>query len=108
MERFTFLNSKVIGAAIIAMSLTIKGELNLELIGFVIQLSAILCESVRLIIQGVLLKGKKLDPLSYVMLSSPVCGVILFIALLVVKIVPDEPADLALPLWSEVMYWAPW
>jgi len=55
------------------MSLTIRGETHFELVGFLIQLASILSESLRITLQGVVLQGKKLDPLSYVLIVSPLC-----------------------------------
>lgn len=110
MERFNLRFGMVITLAIIASGLTIKGSVHFELIGLVIQLAAVINESVRIILQGILLQGKKLDPLSYVLISSPFCAAILAIVIFILAALPNQvlPKDMAVPAWSEVWHWAPW
>merc|ERR1719261_362376 len=70
---------QIIGVAILGCSLTIKGEMQFSMFGFVAQFSAIIAECFRILMQGVVLSGsgKKLDPMSYCVLVCPPCGVIL-------------------------------
>jgi drug/metabolite transporter (DMT)-like permease len=110
MEKFSLRNSQVVGCAIFAMSLTVKGELDFQVVGFFIQLSAVLCEAVKIVLQGFILQGKKVDPLSYVLLVSPFCGVILLGTLLAIMAAPAgmAPQDLALPSMAAIRQWSPW
>merc|ERR1740121_251754 len=79
LEVFSWRHVQVIIFAIFAASLTIKGELNFSLDGFLIQLTGGICECARIVLQSVLLSGKKLDALSYVLIISPICFFLLCI-----------------------------
>jgi len=107
-ERLKLHTFSVVCMAIVGMSFTIKGETNFSLCGFILQLAAIVCEACRIILQGLLLQGKKLDPLSYVLTTSPFCGALLVISLLISMPIANKPRDMELPHWSEVWHWAPW
>jgi len=107
LEQFKMRNFMIILVAIFAMSLTIEGEMKFSTSGFLIQFTAIICESVRIVLQGVLLQGKKVDPLSYVLMVSPLCGTLVFAVLLISMGIPDVPSDLEVPHWAEVWNWAP-
>mmetsp|Transcript_3602 Transcript_3602/g.7880 ORF Transcript_3602/g.7880 Transcript_3602/m.7880 type:complete len:376 (-) Transcript_3602:73-1200(-) len=106
-ERLRFSSITVVCLGIVGMSLTIHGEAHFSLVGFILQLAAILCEATRIILQGLLLQGKKLDPLSYVLTTSPFCGALLVIVLAISAPIGNKPEDMELPLWSEVWKWAP-
>jgi len=110
LERLSMRACQVICIALVAMALTLKGQMHFELLGFVIAITAVLCDAGRVVLQSVLLYGKRLDPLSYVLLISPSCGVLVMCTILVIMTVPSEVVgpDLALPTISEVVHWAPW
>lgn len=96
------------------MVVTVRGEMHFVMIGFLMQFAAILLECVRIILQGLLLSdtggGRKLDPLSYVLLITPICTVLLTLLLVVTVMLPPGVAGLglALPSYAEVVYWLPW
>lgn len=73
----------VLMCIVISTAFTVKGEINFSLAGLLIQLSCNFVESSKIICQSFLLSGngKKLDPLSFVLLISPVC--LTFLSLLV-------------------------
>lgn len=77
LEAFSWQHVQVIIFAIFAASLTIKGELHFSMSGFLIQLASMLCECVRIVLQSLLLSGRRLDPMSYVLIVSPVCFLLL-------------------------------
>merc|ERR1719401_1856379 len=108
LEKFTLNAACIIVLALVGMSLTVEGETRFELIGMIIQLAAVLCESVRITLQGVLLSGKKLDPFSYILTTSPPCGCFLLTAILVVQAIPSAGADFAVPSWGALFHWMPW
>merc|ERR1740139_986353 len=90
--------------------MTVHGELNFELGGFIIQLTAVLCDALRIVLQGVLLQGQKLDPLSYVILVSPICGTILGFVFAVISCLPDGymGEGMTLPSSDKLYQWSPW
>jgi len=98
------------------MVVTVRGEMHFVMIGFLMQLAAILLECGRIILQGLVLSdtgsggGRKLDPLSYVLLITPICTVLLSVLLWVTVMLPPGVAGqgLALPSYAEVVYWLPW
>jgi len=110
LEKLSMRAFQVISIAIVAMALTMRGELNFHFFGFMLQICAVLCDAVRVVLQSVQLYGKRVDPLSYVLLMSPSCGVLVICALLVISAIPSGVVgpDLALPAVSEVLHWAPW
>lgn len=109
LEAFTQKQAGLIGIIILATTLTIRGEVHFSTVGFFIQSGAILCECVRITLQGLLMSGggKKLDPLSYVLLISPVCTVILGTGLYVFARVPPAfaGAGMQLPQAADFQAW---
>lgn len=60
--------------------LTIRGEIAFSFMGFMLQASCIVFQAFCVILQGKLLTsdtGQKLDPLSYVLIVMPLCGLML-------------------------------
>jgi len=110
LEVFKLTNMKIIIAALIALALTIKGEMNFVLAGLLIQVSAILLEAIRVVLQAVLLSGMKLDPLSYVLCVSPICFVLLGVVACGLHQLPADyaPDGMKMPSSAEVKFWAPW
>eukprot|EP00403_Amphidinium_massartii_P037627 CAMPEP_0178437398 /NCGR_PEP_ID=MMETSP0689_2-20121128/34973_1 /TAXON_ID=160604 /ORGANISM="Amphidinium massartii, Strain CS-259" /LENGTH=348 /DNA_ID=CAMNT_0020059601 /DNA_START=89 /DNA_END=1132 /DNA_ORIENTATION=+ len=84
-ERFSWQAVQVIGLALLGMTLSVHGELNFTLVGFLIQIVALLFEGTRINLQMVILSGSgRLDPLSYVLLISPMCLMLMVLALVVI------------------------
>mmetsp|Transcript_129427 Transcript_129427/g.276059 ORF Transcript_129427/g.276059 Transcript_129427/m.276059 type:complete len:353 (+) Transcript_129427:83-1141(+) len=107
-EKCTLRKCLVVCGVVIGMSLTVKGEMHFRLVGFVLQAMAVLTEATRIFLQGKVLQGKKLDPMTYVMLTAPISALLLIVVLLVITAFPHVGHDLALPHWSELRDWAPW
>jgi len=110
-ERFGWKQVAVVLSIIAATMMTVKGELHFELVGFIVQSWAVVCECVRVILQALMLSGdgKKLDPLSYVLVISPICFMILGSALAVLCYLPKGMLgrDLALPTIEDFKAWWP-
>eukprot|EP00929_Paragymnodinium_shiwhaense_P027079 TRINITY_DN15975_c0_g3_i1.p1 TRINITY_DN15975_c0_g3~~TRINITY_DN15975_c0_g3_i1.p1 ORF type:complete len:552 (+),score=135.32 TRINITY_DN15975_c0_g3_i1:67-1722(+) len=94
-ERLSCGQAQIIAIAIMGMGMAIHGELNFSLFGFVAQTLALLCESCRIILQGTVLSGggKKLDPLSYMVLICPPSALCLACMLLLSKVLPSDGLD---------------
>merc|ERR1719310_1078748 len=93
---------------LIATTLTVHGELNFSWTGFAIQATSQLFESLKIVLQAMLLSnaGRKLDVLTYVVIVMPVCFLMLaFIFLFLVYVYPLE--HLKTPAWSDVTDWWP-
>lgn len=84
LEVFQLRSMLVLGGVVMATMSTIDGELNFSMIGFIIQGCCCVVESLKVVLQGILLagSGKKLDPLSFVLIVSP--QVFFFLALVIV------------------------
>eukprot|EP00930_Biecheleria_cincta_P054938 TRINITY_DN41311_c0_g1_i1.p1 TRINITY_DN41311_c0_g1~~TRINITY_DN41311_c0_g1_i1.p1 ORF type:complete len:385 (+),score=52.00 TRINITY_DN41311_c0_g1_i1:103-1257(+) len=65
----------VLISIMLATACTIRGELNFSMLGLMVQGACGIVESTKIVIQGVLLagKGQKLDPLTFVLVISPLC-----------------------------------
>jgi len=111
-EKFTWTQMFLVIAILLATSLTVEGEMHFQLIGFVLQVLAVVCECSRVVLQAALLSGsgKKLDPLSYVLIISPQCTVLLGSLLLGLFYMSDRITmkDMKLPTTDEVYTWWPW
>mmetsp|Transcript_100126 Transcript_100126/g.258800 ORF Transcript_100126/g.258800 Transcript_100126/m.258800 type:complete len:386 (-) Transcript_100126:103-1260(-) len=109
LEMFSWRHVQVIFFAMVAASLTITGELNFVWDGFCIQVSSMVCECLRIVLQSVLLSGKKLDALSYVLVVSPVCFLLLGSLMLLLVLLPPGAlgAGLALPTAAKLQEFAP-
>mmetsp|Transcript_21739 Transcript_21739/g.37228 ORF Transcript_21739/g.37228 Transcript_21739/m.37228 type:complete len:405 (+) Transcript_21739:3-1217(+) len=91
-----------------ATTLTVQGELNFSFTGFALQGSCVVVESFRLVLQGLMLApgGRKLDPLTYVMLVSPLCfGFLTGFLLFLNYVMPMQ--ILATPSWHHIATWWP-
>mmetsp|Transcript_4779 Transcript_4779/g.11364 ORF Transcript_4779/g.11364 Transcript_4779/m.11364 type:complete len:364 (+) Transcript_4779:115-1206(+) len=79
MEQFRLRMALVLVCVMVATTLTVHGEMNFSLTGFLVQLSCNFAESAKVVLQGVLLAGagRKLDPLSFVATVSPMCALCL-------------------------------
>lgn len=83
----------VIAWVIIGGALCVSGEIHFAFVGFICQLISQLCECSRAVVAEIVLNSKfKLDPLTYTMLVSPVCLVVLVIGSAITwtpTVVPD-------------------
>jgi len=109
-EVFKWTSVKLIIVSLVAMAITIKGELNFVFAGLAMQMGAIVCEALRIVLQALLLSGKKLDPLSYVLYISPICGVLLSFLAIALVYLPAEYAieGMTMPSFAQLRLWAPW
>jgi hypothetical protein len=111
LQVFALTDVKIIGLALVGMALSVHGEIAFEMTGFIIQFSALMCESTRVVLQGKMLSnhGTRLDPLSYVMLISPMCFVFLALFLFMTCFLPDDVLGrgLHMPPWEDVKTWSP-
>lgn len=69
---------------VLGTMLNIHGEMNFNLIGFLIQVSSQLCEVTKLLLQEIMLSsaGIRLDAMSYVLIVMPCCFIVLLSLLL--------------------------
>jgi hypothetical protein len=95
--------------------LTIRGEPHFAIVGFLLQGAAVLCASCKAVLQQLVLqsRGMKLDPLSYVLVMSPISAT--FLASMLVtshylgRGLPAHKGDLlSLPSTHVLVYWAPY
>jgi len=92
----------VLSIIFFATTLTVHGEANLTLNGFLLQMGSCLCESSKITLQGVLLtnRGKKLDALTFVLLLTPMCFVVISCVCLVLLLCQWEHV---LPHWDDLV-----
>lgn len=88
-ESFSWKHVQVIVFAIFAASLTIKGEMHFQFRGLVMQMTSTLSECMRIVLQSILLSGRKLDALSYVLLVAPICTLLLGVTIWMMRMAPD-------------------
>ncbi|KAM0791245.1 hypothetical protein ACM66B_005724 [Microbotryomycetes sp. NB124-2] len=82
------LNQKIlsiVGVICFGVAIASYGEIQFELVGFLIQLLAIGIESCRLVLVQILLQGFGLDPMSSLYYTAPVCLVVNALLLLPVE-----------------------
>merc|ERR1712224_230364 len=84
--------------------------MHFVLAGLIMQLSAILCEALRVVLQATVLSGKKLDPLSYVLCISPLCGILLALCAGLLAHLPSDNQmhGMGMPSAAQLRLWAPW
>jgi len=75
LEKFNWKNAIVLAFIMIFTMMTVRGELYFSYEGFAMQLVACLSESVKTVLQALLLAntGRKLDAMSFVLLVMPMC-----------------------------------
>eukprot|EP00913_Durusdinium_trenchii_P011004 g10329.t1 len=75
LEQFRSNLALVLLCIVVATAFTVNGELRFSLTGLLAQLCGNFAESCRVVMQGILLTGaERLDPLSFVAVVSPICG----------------------------------
>lgn len=79
LEKFSWRSIGILAFVIVATTLTIHGEVNFSMTGFMIQGVGQLFECCKIVLQAMLLtkSGRALDPLTYVMLVMPLCALFL-------------------------------
>mmetsp|Transcript_11121 Transcript_11121/g.25494 ORF Transcript_11121/g.25494 Transcript_11121/m.25494 type:complete len:383 (-) Transcript_11121:141-1289(-) len=107
LEKFSWLKVGVIAMIMFATMLTVEGELKFSWQGFATQASSQIFESWKIVLQALLLTstGFRLDPLSYVLVVTPLCfiTIVTIMAFLLV-----HPTDLlALPSRGTLFEWWP-
>eukprot|EP00928_Gymnodinium_smaydae_P046750 TRINITY_DN31168_c0_g1_i1.p1 TRINITY_DN31168_c0_g1~~TRINITY_DN31168_c0_g1_i1.p1 ORF type:complete len:390 (-),score=94.87 TRINITY_DN31168_c0_g1_i1:67-1236(-) len=97
----------ILCAIVVATTMTIHGEVNFSLKGFVIQGTSQLFESFKIVLQALLLSsaGKKLDALTYVLLVAPLSLAILSVAFSCLIYNPNEHIEL--PSLAQMVAWWP-
>eukprot|EP00747_Dinoflagellata_sp_TGD_P164275 gnl/TRDRNA2_/TRDRNA2_183985_c0_seq1.p1 gnl/TRDRNA2_/TRDRNA2_183985_c0~~gnl/TRDRNA2_/TRDRNA2_183985_c0_seq1.p1 ORF type:complete len:432 (+),score=95.58 gnl/TRDRNA2_/TRDRNA2_183985_c0_seq1:109-1404(+) len=106
LERFSWRSCSILALVIGATALTIHGELNFSMTGFAMQATSQLFESLKIVLQAVLLSnaGRKLDVFTYMLLVMPLCFVILGAAMC--SLIYLQPVDyFQTPQWSDVQVW---
>jgi len=87
---------------VVSTAFTVKGEMHFSLAGLLIQLACNFVESSKIISQSFLLSGhgRKLDPLSFVLIISPICFT--FLSILVAVHVYISPMSwIVLPTYQD-------
>lgn len=94
--------------------MTVRGETHFALIGFLLQGAAVLCAALKTVLQQLVLqsRGTKLDPLSYVLVMSPISAVFLVSMLSTSHYfgggaLAQKGDLLALPSRQLLVHWAP-
>lgn len=113
LERFSMRSCGVLIAIIFATALTIHGEMNFSLRGFCMQGISQIFESVKIVLQAMLLSvhGKKLDALTYVLLVLPLCFVFLSSMWLFLLYLEGEGTfarNFQTPVMSDMVAWWPY
>jgi hypothetical protein len=99
---------RVLIVIVFATLLTIKGELDFKWLGFMVQGTGQVFETVRIVLQAMMLNGKglNLDVLTYMLLVMPACTGIL-ISFLVLNSTLMEVTAVSLPSSATVLEWWP-
>jgi hypothetical protein len=107
LERFSWRSMGILALIIVATTLTIHGEVNFSMTGFIIQGTGQLFECCKIVLQAMLLSnaGRKLDALTYVLLVMPLCAVLLAAGIGMLTIFPHE--HFLVPQWDHFVAWWP-
>lgn len=108
LERFAWRNVVILLGIAIATSVNVKGEIHFSMQGFCLQIVAAVFECSKIVLQAVLLTGKrKLNALTYVLLVNPVSFVVLSTTLAMFTLSVPGTA-FGLPTWVAVVQWWPY
>jgi len=107
LEKFSWRSCGILVFIIFATTLTIHGEVNFSMTGFMIQGCGQIFECCKIVLQAMLLSsaGRKLDALTYVMLVMPLCAALLAGGIFVLNFFPLE--HFLIPAWQNVVNWWP-
>lgn len=105
-ETFAWTKLGILSVMLLATWSCVDGELNFNIAGFLIQVTAGVCEAMKTILQSLLLAGKgfKLDPMSLVLTLMPMCGLLLS-GVLIFHISLMPLSFVTLPTWDEAWAW---
>lgn len=108
LEKFKWMHLYVLLFVLAATALTIHGEMNFSMTGFVIQGLGQIFECLRIVLQALLLTaaGRKLDALSYVLLVMPLCFFFLGGSLFVIHFWPND--HFHIPTMTDISAWWPY
>jgi len=107
LEKFSWRSIGILAFITFATSLTIHGEMNFSMTGFIIQGTGQIFECCKIVLQCMLLSsaGRKLDALTYVMLVMPLCAVLLTGGICLLMAFPHE--HFLVPEMSQLVQWWP-
>jgi len=107
LERFSWRSVGIIFFIIFGLTLTIQGEVNFSMTGFILQGLSSLFECSRIVLSAMLLSnaGQKLDALTYVMLVMPLCALILGVGICALTAFPQS--QFMTPSWVQLVQWWP-
>jgi hypothetical protein len=108
LEKFNWWNARMLFLIAVFTGMTIHGELNFSMKGFIIQSCSQGFECLKIVLQAMLLTsaGRKLDALTYVMLVMPICFLVLLVLLLGLHFGPSQEI-LHVPHWHDFENWWP-
>eukprot|EP00929_Paragymnodinium_shiwhaense_P110178 TRINITY_DN7695_c0_g1_i1.p1 TRINITY_DN7695_c0_g1~~TRINITY_DN7695_c0_g1_i1.p1 ORF type:complete len:444 (-),score=121.99 TRINITY_DN7695_c0_g1_i1:36-1367(-) len=107
LEQFSVMHSQVLVLLMGATLVSVDGEAEFSFIGCMVQAMAQLCECTKVTLQSILLSGggrKKLDPLSYLLVVTPVCCLVLLKAVLLLALLQHmgwTGPHWAVPGWAD-------
>lgn len=109
LEKFNWWSARMLLLVAIFTGMTIHGELNFSMKGFIIQGTSQCFECFKIVLQAMLLSsaGRKLDALTYVMLVMPICFMVLLTLLGVLHLVGPGQDILRTPHWADLVAWWP-
>lgn len=92
LETFRFRSILILLFICLATTMTIVGELHFSWTGFFVQGTSQLFECSKIVLQALVLSeaGKKLDAMSYVLIVTPICFCVLFVASTVIYFIKPE------------------
>jgi len=80
-EKFNLQNSTILFIIFVGCCLSIHGEMRFSKFGFACQMMAQVAEVMKILLQQVIMQGFKVDPMTMVLLMSPLCLVTLSVGL---------------------------
>lgn len=111
LETWSWRHGYVLIFIIFATVITIHGEVNFDLHGFIVQGTGQVFECTKIVLQAALLTaaGKKMDALTYVLMVMPMCFLLLGSSVVCIHFfTPDEYSHhIPLPQTHHLVTWAP-
>lgn len=107
LERFSWRSVGILVFVVFATTLTIHGEVNFSMTGFLLQGVGQIFECCKIVLQAMMLSnaGRKLDALTYVMLVMPLCALFLGAGMGVLTVFPHS--HFMTPQWHDLVMWWP-
>lgn len=100
LERFSRVGCSIILIIFTGGLIAATGEIRFSLLGLIVQISSQICEVSKILGQNLLMRGKKLDPLSVVLFTAPLALVFLGILMLGCIHLGHKEGDLRL-IWTQ-------